>query len=44
MDIKEALKKGAHIFLWAISAVIVLPCAFVTHFFYPIWEDWGKGL
>jgi len=35
-------KKFMHLFLWALSAIVVLPCVFVTHHLYPLWEEWGK--
>jgi len=36
------IPKAIHIVLWGLSAIIILPCVFVTHFIYPLWEKWGK--
>ncbi len=38
----SGLPKLIHVILWGLSAIIILPCVFVTHFFYPMWEEWGK--
>lgn len=36
------LGKGGKIFLWGLCAVVILPCVFVAHVFYPLWTEWGK--
>lgn len=28
--------------LWVITAIIILPCVFISGTIYPLWEDWGK--
>ncbi|MDE1974960.1 MAG: hypothetical protein KGI49_00415 [Patescibacteria group bacterium] len=30
--------------LWALMAIIILPCVFVAGTVYPAWEKWGQEL
>ena len=28
--------------LWVLSAIIILPCVYVSGVLYPLWEKWGE--
>ena len=36
------LPKVIHFLLWALTAVIILPCVFVAGEIYPKWIEWGE--
>ncbi len=36
------LPKFISMFLWVLSAIIVLPCVFVASNIYPKWSKWGE--
>ncbi|MDE1967167.1 MAG: hypothetical protein KGI45_03845 [Patescibacteria group bacterium] len=40
----ELLPKLINLVLWALSAVIILPCVFVAGVLYPKWTEWGEHL
>ncbi|MBU6232231.1 hypothetical protein KGP36_06350 [Patescibacteria group bacterium] len=40
----ELLPKLISLVLWALSAVIILPCVFVAGVLYPKWTEWGEHL
>lgn len=38
----EFLPKVLHVFFWAMTGIIILPCVFVANHFYPMWVKWGE--
>jgi len=44
-EILKAIVPRAILFcLWILTAIIVLPCVFVSGVIYPKWVDWGENL
>ena len=38
----SVLSKGILFLIWALLALIILPCVFVAGHIYPIWAEWGE--
>ncbi len=36
------LPKVLKFLLWALSAMVILPCVFVAGSIYPVWAKWGE--
>ena len=39
----KVISKGSMFLLWALLALIILPCVFVAGHIYPLWVEWGEG-
>ena len=42
--VKEILPRVVSFVLWILSAIIILPCVFVSGVIYPKWVEWGEDL
>ena len=38
------LPRAIGFFLWILSAIVILPCVFVSGVLYPRWVKWGEDL
>ena len=36
------VSKGLLFLIWALLALIILPCVFVAGHIYPVWSEWGE--
>ena len=38
----SVIPKAISVFLWVLSAIIILPCVFIAGNIYPKWVEWGE--
>ena len=38
----KVITKGLLFLIWALPALIILPCVFVAGHIYPLWVEWGE--
>jgi hypothetical protein len=42
--IMKVLPKAFSFTFWVLSAIVILPCVYISNILYPLWTKWGENL